>query len=199
MRLEIGGGYYSIPILHDTKFNAARRFKGTVQDELRRVMQVVNNDVFARLESDAVGDYILTVARGEQEPDLVRRRVNQPGELCSNQVGRTDEPAHLQGAFTFRFDVRLARRDHCSVDRSNIGGVEIDSISSYRKVLAHAEWIVLLVGWRSGRLRRLSGRDEPAGRGSNKRTTGHRHLSYSLSRKGTPSCAEPSACRRTPA
>ena len=106
--LEIGGGHHTVPILHDTQLDAARRFERTIKNELRGVMQVVDDHVIARLQANSVGDDIFAFARRIEKPDFVGCGIYEARKLRTDGIAGGHQIAHLHRAGTFPRDVGLA-------------------------------------------------------------------------------------------
>ena len=99
------------------------------------------------------------------------KRMDHAGELRTHRAIRTQQRTHVERAGALSFHVRLAGRDHRAVDGGDISGVEVDPLIHYREVGTHAKRIAL-------RLQRRSRGDQPGRGGSDKRTTGNRHVLY---------------------
>src|SRR5580658_2274618 len=100
--------------------------------------------------------------------------MNHTSELGAHSVICAHQRTHVERTRTLGFEVRLARRDHRTIDGSNIGRVEVDPMIHYGEVRADAEWVAARIQGRS-RWRRLDRAGEPGGRGRYERTTSKRH------------------------
>jgi hypothetical protein len=146
----------AIALLDDSQVDTTRRLEVPIQDERRVVVQLVDDDVVARLEIERGGDDVLAFTGGEEEPDLVRIGANESRELSADLVGLAPHLVERNRLRGFAISERARRFCDRPGRRRDVRRVQIQPLPDDVEIGANAEWI-LLVGVRTLCGRRLKG------------------------------------------
>ena len=85
-------------MLRDPQLDAIQSLERSIQHKFRVVVQLIDDDVVARLQAEPRGYDVLAFGSREEEPDLVRGScLNQASKLGAHLIAFPEERTELKG------------------------------------------------------------------------------------------------------
>ena len=165
-RFQVLGLDDAITVPRDAELHPMPLLELSVDHERGLVVQVVDHHVVARCPGDGVGDDVLALGGGVQQGNLIRRRVDEAGELCAGGADLPEEVADVQWLEGPLLHEALAGGQHLLRDGRDVGRVEVGAAGGDGKIAADPEGITRTQnrGCGLGRRRRVRGPKGGGGR-----------------------------------
>ena len=129
----------AVPVPCNAELNAMKRLELAIEHEGGLIVEVVDDHVVAGCPRNGVGDDVFALGGGVQEADLIRRRVDEAGELRTGGADLTEEVADAQRLEGAPLHERLAGGHHWLRVGRDVGGVEVGAAGGDGEVGPDAE------------------------------------------------------------